>query len=332
MKTPFFSLLVPVYNVEAYLDTCVKSLVAQTYADCEIILLDDGSRDNSGAMCDAWAAKDERVRVIHRENRGLFTTRLDEIAAATGEYIVFVDSDDYVREDLLAFLKERIDAEGCDVVTYGRHIVGDQDVIQRIESSVYPDGTLFEADERHTILMRYFQNNDLISVWSKCVKRTLMLEMLPELREYEGVNSGEDRIFSAAILSRFHRLMYTDEPLYFYRRIGQGISGMSHIKFFPDSLVCRAARHHFMESCECAEKECVIARFWNREWHGAVYLLKEYVRFDAEKALYRAAYRQTRRSIREYGRCAVKYRLMMALMHPMFRIPMGFVVKKVWPR
>lgn len=332
MKTPFFSILVPVYNVEAYLDTCLQSLVNQTYKDFEIILLDDGSPDRSGAMCDSWAEKDARIRVIHRENRGLFTTRLDEMEAAQGEYIVFVDSDDYVREDLLAFLKERIDAHGCDVVTYGRNIVGDQDTVCRIESSVYPDGTVFEANQRHTLLIRSFQNNDLTSIWSKCVKRTLMLEMLSELREYEGVNSGEDRIFSTTILSRFHRLVYTDEPLYFYRRIGQGISSTSHIKFFPDSLTCRAARKHFIESCECAEKEGVTACFWEREWHGAIYLLKEYLRFDAEKEPYRSAYRQTWRSISEYGGCAVKYRLMMVLMHPVFRVPTGFMIKKVWPR
>lgn len=332
MKTPFFSILVPVYNVAAYLNTCVQSLVDQTYPDFEVILLDDGSPDNSGAMCDAWAEKDARIRVIHRENRGLFTTRLDEIEAAQGEYLVFVDSDDYVREDMLAFLKERIDTKECDVVTYGRNIVGDQDIVRRIELSVYPDGMVFEADARPAVLARLFANNDLTSIWSKCVKRTLMQDLLPELRAYEGVNNGEDRIFSSAILSRFDRLMYTDEGLYFYRCNGQGMSNTAQVKHFPDSLICRRAIKHFVESCDGAQKEKTVACFWNREWYGSLYLLKEYLRFDIDKKQYRNIYQQMKRSVKEYGHCSLKHRLMFVFFHPTFYRPIQFIIKKVWPR
>lgn len=332
MKTPFFSILVPVYNVEAYLDTCLQSLVNQTYTDFEIILLDDGSPDSSGAMCDAWVEKDARVRVIHRENRGLFTTRLDEIEAAQGEYLIFVDSDDYVHTELLAFLKERIDATSCDVITYGRYVVGDGNAERRIELTVYPDGTVFESDARHTLLARLFANNDLTSIWSKCVTRDLMQRLLPELRAYEGVNSGEDRIFSSAILSRFSKLMYTDEGLYYYRCNGQGMSNTAQVKHFPDSLICRRAIKHFVESCDCAQKGQTIARFWNREWYGSLYLLKEYLRFDVEKEKYRDVYAQMKQSVKEHGHCPLKYRLMFAFFHPVFYCPVKFVIKKVWPR
>lgn len=332
MKTPFFSLLVPVYNVAAYLDTCLQSLVNQTYGDFEIILLDDGSPDNSGALCDAWAEKDARIRVIHRENRGLFTTRLDEIEAAHGAYLVFVDSDDYVSENLLAFLKARIDEHDCDVVMYGRYIVDNQGAEKRLPLAVYPDGTVFEANQRHVILSRQYQNNDLNSIWSKCVRRSVLMDCMTQLRAYEGVNSGEDRIFTAAILTRFAKLVYTDEGLYFYRCSGQGMSNTAQIKHFPDSLICRRAIKHFVESCDCSQKAQIVANFWNREWYGSVYLLKEYLRFDVPKRQYSDVYAQMKKSVREYGNCIWKYRVLFLCFHPVFYSIGKCIVKKVWPR
>ncbi len=93
------SAIVPVYNVEAYLDRCVSSICRQTFGDLEVILVDDGSRDGSGAICDAWAARDPRVRVIHKANGGVSSARNVGIAAAEGEYICFVDSDDWLETD-----------------------------------------------------------------------------------------------------------------------------------------------------------------------------------------------------------------------------------------
>ncbi len=93
------SVVVPVYHVEAYLDRCVASICGQSFGDLEVLLVDDGSRDRSGALCDAWAAKDDRVRVIHKENGGVSSARNVGIAAARGEYICFVDSDDWLERD-----------------------------------------------------------------------------------------------------------------------------------------------------------------------------------------------------------------------------------------
>jgi len=95
-QQPLISVIVPVYNVEAYLDQCVQSIVDQTYTNLEIILVDDGSPDHCGTMCDAWAEKDTRIRVIHKENGGQAQARNVGIDAATGEYIGFVDSDDVI--------------------------------------------------------------------------------------------------------------------------------------------------------------------------------------------------------------------------------------------
>ena len=101
MPTPTVSVVVPVYRVEKYLDKCVSSICAQTFADFELILVDDGSPDNCPALCDAWAQKDSRIRVIHQKNGGLSAARNAGIEAALGQYLLFIDSDDYIKPDML---------------------------------------------------------------------------------------------------------------------------------------------------------------------------------------------------------------------------------------
>ena len=98
------SIIVPVYKVEKYLDKCVESIVEQTYKNLEIILVDDGSPDNCSAMCDEWAQKDSRIKVIHKENGGLSSARNAGLDACTGEYIYFLDSDDYIADNCIETL------------------------------------------------------------------------------------------------------------------------------------------------------------------------------------------------------------------------------------
>lgn len=101
---PEISIIVPVYKVEKYLDTCVRSILAQTFTDFELILVDDGSPDGCGALCDAYAKEDPRVSVLHKKNGGLSSARNVGIEAAGGKYIGFVDSDDYIAPDMYGFL------------------------------------------------------------------------------------------------------------------------------------------------------------------------------------------------------------------------------------
>ncbi|MCF0156053.1 MAG: glycosyltransferase, partial [Veillonella sp.] len=112
------SVIVPIYNVEPYIHQCVDSIINQTYKDLEIILVDDGSPDNCGKICDEYAAKDDRVKVIHRPNGGLSAARNSGLDVATGEYIAFVDSDDYIAcnmySDMMEFmLKHKLDIVVC---------------------------------------------------------------------------------------------------------------------------------------------------------------------------------------------------------------------------
>lgn len=113
------SVIVPVYKVEAYLDKCVGSIVAQTYKNLEIILVDDGSPDRSGEICDEWAKKDPRIRVIHKENGGQATARNAGMAVATGKYIAFVDSDDWIDPQMYQSLHDTMITTDSDIVSCG---------------------------------------------------------------------------------------------------------------------------------------------------------------------------------------------------------------------
>ena len=114
MKFELISVIVPVYNVEKYLDECVESIVNQTYTNLEIILVDDGSPDRCPEMCDQWAKKDERIRVIHKENGGLSSARNAGLGIATGDYVGFVDSDDFIKKDMYETLLKAFD-ESVDI-------------------------------------------------------------------------------------------------------------------------------------------------------------------------------------------------------------------------
>ena len=118
MNEPKISVVIPVYNVERYLAECVDSVLEQTMGDFEIILVDDGATDSSGAMCDDYAARDPRVRVIHRPNGGLSAARNTGLDAAAGEYVYFLDSDDYIAPNTLQKLHALAEREGADVVFF----------------------------------------------------------------------------------------------------------------------------------------------------------------------------------------------------------------------
>lgn len=122
-RNPLISVVVPVYNVEQYLHRCVDSILAQTYEHLEVILVDDGAKDSSGAICDDYAGKDSRVKVIHKENGGLSSARNAGIDIARGEYLAFVDSDDWVEPDAYGYMLQRMLEYGVKLVCGGRYDV-----------------------------------------------------------------------------------------------------------------------------------------------------------------------------------------------------------------
>lgn len=126
MSTPLISIIIPVYNIEKYLERCVKSVCGQTYKNLEILLVDDGSSDGSGALCDKLAGEDERIRVFHKENGGSSSARNLGISQARGEYIGFVDSDDYISENMYELLVGAVQEYRAQIAQVGRKEIDEQ--------------------------------------------------------------------------------------------------------------------------------------------------------------------------------------------------------------
>lgn len=161
------SVIVPVYNVEAYLPHCMESLLCQSYRALEIILIDDGSTDSSGALCDEYGAKDSRVRVIHKENGGAASAKNAGLRVATGEYLSFVDSDDYLEPDAYAFLMEQLETYQADVVQSGyRNVFPDhrEDRVSAASVCKY---------ENPEYLRRFAKDWTCALLWDKLYKRSL---------------------------------------------------------------------------------------------------------------------------------------------------------------
>ena len=200
------SVIVPVYNVEPYLDCCVQSIVDQTYKNLEIILVDDGSPDNCPAMCDAWAEKDDRVQVVHKENGGVSSARNAGLDMATGAYIQFVDSDDWILPDMTAALVSCAVKENADVVRCGycEHVDSDTQEICTNSQTYCPEYNKLVID---------IMNDGLMSgaVWNKLYKRSV----LDGIRFRSGYS--EDILFNYRVIQKKPKMVYITGTYYVYR-------------------------------------------------------------------------------------------------------------------
>jgi glycosyltransferase involved in cell wall biosynthesis len=201
------SIIVPVYKVEKYLDKCVESLINQTYKDLEIILVDDGSPDNCGELCDAWAKKDERIVVYHKENGGLSDARNYGIDRCTGECIAFVDSDDYVAENYIEFMYKLFDeSDNCSVTAC------DICAVRNGAEAPYSDFKGSVVFSRREAFERVLYH-DLIDVaaYAKLYKR----EVFDDIR-YPVGRVYEDTYVFGDILNKTDHIVFGGEALYYY--------------------------------------------------------------------------------------------------------------------
>lgn len=214
------SIIIPIYKVEQYLDECVTSIINQTYKDLEIILVDDGSPDYCPQMCDEWAKKDSRIKVVHKENGGLSSARNAGLAVANGEYIGFVDSDDYVDwtmyEDLMQVMNQN---EKTMVVS--SPIIRNTDGVftpYKVGTYDYKDGDTMSFSE----YMKLFLGMNMdATVWNKLYKREFIQTMFREGR------NNEDYLFMyynvKNVFNTDKLLAVTDKAHYYYRDNAQSI-------------------------------------------------------------------------------------------------------------
>ncbi len=205
---PKVSVIIPVYNVEDYLKKCVDSVISQTYKDFEIILVDDGSTDRSPAICDDYAAQDNRIRVVHKQNGGQGDARNVGIDIAEGEYILFVDSDDYVSNKILEEAIKRAEKYNADIVLFDYCVIAQNgDNIFRYTSDI-PKEQLLNPKNNKCLL------NFPFTVWSRLYKKTIFEDKL--LRFLPNVWYEDLRLLPKQFAA-CKRVVYADcEPLYYY--------------------------------------------------------------------------------------------------------------------
>ena len=233
------SVIIPVFNVRPYLTKALESVIRQTYSHLEIIVVDDGSTDGSGDICDEFAARDERIKVIHQENRGLSNARNTGLNIMNGEAVAFLDPDDSYHFDFLKTMVEAMERANADIAVC-RYIVDDEDASTRNirKEKVYPAGKA-GAYGRTEVLQALACGNINVSVWNKLYRSRLWDNIrFPEGHNYEDM----DIMFS--IFDRCSTATVLDQPLYYHlRRPGS----ITHSLTETNLRDVNRARHHFEE-------------------------------------------------------------------------------------
>ena len=204
------SIIVPVYKVEQYLPQCIESIINQTYQNLEIVLIDDGSPDNCGRICEKYAQKDKRIKVFHKENGGLSDARNYGIVRASGEYLAFVDSDDWIEPDMYEVLVNRIEDHQTDIVSCGffsefpkRHIA----------HTIAEKTTVEDVNILRELIIGDFGTG----VWHKLFRKSCFKEILFPVDRYY-----EDIFIVHKLLAKVNSVSSVSKPLYHYRKEREG--------------------------------------------------------------------------------------------------------------
>lgn len=203
------SVIIPVYNMEKYLDKCVSSVLKQTYKNLEIILVDDGSKDSSPALCDEYAKKDERIKVIHKVNGGLSEARNFAIDIATGDYIGFVDSDDYVAEDMFESLYNLCEQYNADISIESFYEIRKDKIVSCANSGKLQ---LLTREEAQIELLR--DTNIQSYAWNKLYKRELFETGI----RYPVGKTFEDIATTYLLFEKSNKIVRQEKPIYYYVR------------------------------------------------------------------------------------------------------------------
>lgn len=229
------SVIVPIYKVEMYLDKCIESLINQTYKNLEIILVDDGSPDRCPEICESWARKDERIKVIHKKNGGLSDARNAGLAVAKGEYISFIDSDDWIDLQFYEIMKNLIDS-GADIAVCSVVLTDDEESDLGIQKS--------DDCELDTVLsMKHLVNEDILrqTVWNKLYRKKV-IEEIPFLVG----KCNEDDFWTYQVISKANKVKCCSRGLYFYRQRINSIMNVTYSRKRLDEIEARKRRYMYI--------------------------------------------------------------------------------------
>lgn len=211
------SIIIPIYNVEKYIHRCVNSILEQTYSNIEIILVNDGSTDNCPKVCDIYEKKDNRIKVIHKNNGGLSSARNKGLDIATGEYIAFVDGDDYIHKNMIGELTNVAENNEVDIVHCNFEMVDEEGNIIKCKNRTYKEEKTLNSYE--TICGHVIDYKVKVMAWNKLYKS----ELFKNLRFEEGY-VYEDELLFPKIISKSNKNIILNKKLYFYVYAPQSIT------------------------------------------------------------------------------------------------------------
>lgn len=211
------SIITPVYNAEKYLKDCVQSVVAQTYENWELILVDDGSTDGSGALCDEFQRQyPEKIKVIHHTNRGQILSRTAGMSCAAGEYYLFLDADDRFEKQALERIAKTAEKYSPDILIYNGYLTDGKDIQQKIWPDFCSDLTEFGKEERSEILSEVIRSKRFNHIWLKAFKRSC-IDTEIDFSEFSYIRIEEDLFMQLPYFDSADRFLYLPECLYLYR-------------------------------------------------------------------------------------------------------------------
>ena len=216
---PLISVLVPVFNIERYIGLCLESIIHQTYSNLEIIVVDDGSTDRSGEICDLYAKKDSRIKVIHKKNGGLVSARKTAMQVANGDYIGYVDGDDWIGEDFYKSLISSIQDTSSDVVVAGfTRVLFDKTarILNACPIGVYEENKLVSFFSSMISIDDFFRHGITTYLWNKLFRKEIIKDC--QLNVDERITIGEDGAVVYPALLNAKRISVIDNCAYYYRQ------------------------------------------------------------------------------------------------------------------
>lgn len=259
------SVIVPVYKVEPYLEACLDSILASTHRNLEVILVDDGSPDCCPEICDAYAVKDPRIKLIHQENLGLIAARNAGMALATGEYLTFIDSDDMISPVMYERMLSVMEQTGADMVCC-EHDSRLENLLMECDTPAVPFALLETYDEQLAVLITAPTIRSVTwscsYVWNKLYRRERLT-----MPFRSGFQSGEDLLFNWEYICNCRSMAILSEKLYFYRPNPKGIMGTYNSGVFSDAVARYGAA--FINLWDHLEKNSPVSDKKLRNYIGA---------------------------------------------------------------
>lgn len=261
-----FSILVPVYNVEKYIRQCIESVINEEFNDYELILVNDGSTDNSPLICQEYVKKNEKVKFFSKDNEGLLLTRRYLINKAAGEYVIFLDSDDYWEPGILNMLNAAIEESKADLIQYRFKRVREDCSLIYEDKDIFPDKTFFQGKSKEEFIQVFVASSRLNTMWSKCVRRSI-IDVTTDYSLFKD-KKGEDLLQSIALIKNASSIYYINDALYNYRLSESGRGRNFKLKYISDYEVVREYVYSCLRQMDLSESTLII--FLHRYMEGLI--------------------------------------------------------------